>query len=96
MIFEGTTGDEYGGRIIAGDVTLAVEYGAVLDDYSSGFGIASAVVEKSDISTFGYDIDITLTRAGDGSIAEDIDTMATVDVKGLVSVADEHHGRRGR
>ena len=96
MIFEGSTGDEYGGRVIACYVTLAVEYGAVLDDYSSGFCIASAVAEKSDISTIGYDIDITLTGACDGSVTENIDTMAAFDMKGLISVAYEHHGRRWR
>lgn len=96
MIFEGTTGDEYGSGVVAGDVALAIKDGAVLDDDCSGFGIASAVAKEGDVSTLGNDVDVTLTGAGDGSVAEDIDAVATFDVDGLVAVADENHGRRGR
>lgn len=96
MIFESTTGDEYGGRVVAGDIALAIKDGAVLDDDCSGFGVASAVAEECDVSTLGYDVDVTLTGAGDGSVAENIDTVATFDVNGFVAVADENHGRRGR
>lgn len=93
MIFEGTTGDEYGGGVVAGDVALAIKYGAVLDDDCSGFGVASAVTEKGDVSTLGNDVDVTLTRAGEGRIAKDIDAVATFNVDGFVAVSDENHGR---
>lgn len=93
MIFDGTTGDEYGGGVVAGDITLAIKDGAVLDDDCSGFGVASAVSEEGDVSTLGNDVNITLTGAGDGSVAENIDTMATFDVDGIVAVSYENHGR---
>ena len=96
MIFEGTTGDEYGGGVVAGDITLAIKDGAILDDDCSGFGIASAVAEEGDVRTLGDDVDVTLTGAGEGSAAEDIDAVATFNVDWFVAVADEHHGRRGR
>lgn len=96
MIFEGTTGDEYCGRVVAGDIALAIKYGAVLDDDCSGFGVASAVTEEGDVSTLRNDVDVTLAGAGKGSVAEDIDAVATFDVDGFVAVSDENHGRRGR
>lgn len=96
MIFKGATSDEYGGGVVAGDVALAVKDGAILDDDCSGFGIASAVAEEGDVSTLSYDVDIALTGAGDGSVAEDIDAVATFNVDGFVAVADENQGRRGR
>lgn len=96
MIFEGTTGDEYSGRVVAGDVALAIKDRAVLDDDCTGFGVASAITEEGDVSTLGNDVDIALTGAGDWSVAEDIDAVATFDVDGFVAVADENHGRRWR